>query len=342
MSSVEPEIRKAFEALDTLQGSLSVRWREHTNRRTIIVLIVGGAVLLTTYLFAIRPPNQFPIGELVPVESGQSVTQMAITLREMNVVRSAFMFRALVTVLGTERSIRAGDYVFKEPVDVFRVARSLSVGAFGLEPTRIRVPEGANTREMASIFESQLVRFDKDSFIEKSSLYEGYLFPDTYFFLPNANENTVLDTLRQNFEVQMETLRPLIASSTRSLDEIVTMASIIEKEARNSADRRKISSVLWNRMDRNMALQVDVTFLYTIGKGTFELTKDDLASESPYNTYVNKGLPPTPICSPSIDAIRAALQPDRTDFLYFMADHSGVTHFCKSYACHLANKARYY
>jgi UPF0755 protein len=171
---------------------------------------------------------------------------------------------------------------------------------------------------------------------------EGYLFPDTYFFLPNATEDTVIQTMRQNFDAHIATVQADIDASGKPLSEIITLASIIEREARNPEERRKISSVLWNRLKKDMALQVDVTFLYTIGKGTFELTKDDLASDSPYNTYINKGLPPTPIGSPSLDAIVAAAVPAKTDYLFFMADLRGVTHFCKTHSCHQANKLRYY
>jgi len=196
--------------------------------------------------------------------------------------------------------------------------------------------------EMAALFDKQFERFDADNFLAQTKLQEGYLFPDTYFFLPNVTEDTVIQAMRQNFDAQIEPLLPQIASSTHPLSDIVIMASIVEREARNSADRRMISGVLWNRIDRGMALQVDVTFLYTIGKGTFQLTNKDLLTDSPYNTYMRKGLPPTAIGSPSLDSLEAAVSPTKNNYLYFLADHSGVTHFCKTYACQLANKARYF
>jgi UPF0755 protein len=195
---------------------------------------------------------------------------------------------------------------------------------------------------MAIIYDRLLQRFDAEKFLSKAQPQEGYLFPDTYFFLPNATEDTVIATMRQNFDKQVDTIREEIDAFGQPFEDIVILASIIEKEAHNFDDRRKISSVLWNRLERGMALQVDVTFLYTIGKGTFQLTKDDLASDSPYNTYINKGLPPTAIGSPSLDALLAAVQPAKTEYLFFMADLTGVTHFCKTHACHEANKARYY
>lgn len=342
MRNLENSIRDALNTLDSLQKALSERWRPHTNRRTTIILILLGAFLTSFYIFFVEPPDEFPIDTLIAVESGASVSDIAYSLEEQGVIQSPFVFKALVMLIGSDREVRAGDYIFKEPKDVFAVARAISSGAFGLEPIRIRVPEGAMVKDMAIIFGTRLQRFNEENFIAQATRMEGYLFPDTYFFLPNATEDTVIQTMRQNFDTQIATIQEEIDASGKPLSELVILASIIEKEARNSEDRRKISSVLWNRLEIDMALQVDVTFLYTIGKGTFDLTKADLASDSPYNTYVNKGLPPTPIGSPSLDALLAAAQPADTNFLFFMADLQGVTHFCRTHSCHEANKRRYY
>ena len=321
---------------------LSLRWREHTNRRTIIILVLSGAVAAYLYVTAIAPPDNFPVDTLVAVPAGQTLAETAEALEENGVVRSALMLRGLVTLMGDERKVRAGDYLFKEPRDVFSVARALAIGAFGLEPLRIRIAEGATTKEMAVLYDLQLERFNAENFLAQAQPQEGYLFPDTYFFLPNATEDTILQAMRQNFEQKIATIQPPVASSTRSLSDIVIMASILEREARNTKDRRMISGVLWNRLRIGMPLQVDVTFLYTIGKGTFQLTNQDLITPSPYNTYINKGLPPTAIGSPSLDSLLAALTPTKSDYLYFLADHRGITHYCKTYACQKANKAKYF
>jgi UPF0755 protein len=244
-------------------------------------------------------------------------------------------------ILGRARGAKAGDYIFKEPQSVWGIARRISTGAFGLEPVRIRITEGATTREMAEQLSKALPRFNADAFLLAARPQEGYLFPDTYFFLPNAHEDAVLDTLRQNFDAHIAELQPLIAASGHSLEEIITMASIIEREARVPADRRMISGVLWNRIRINMPLQVDVTFLYTVGKNTFQLTLADLRTDHPYNTYVNKGLPPGPIGSPSLDSIQAAAEPTPNPYLFYLADNTGVTHFSKTYEEHLRKKRLY-
>jgi len=342
MEPPEQKLEELFDKGHGLLGRLGERWDLHANRRTLIILVVIGALTTFFYLRVIQPPDAFPLNQLVAVPAGQSLGEVAQAIEDAEVVRSALALEVVVKLLGNERNVHAGDYLFKEPLDIFSVAHKLAVGAYGLEPTRVRIHEGATTKEMAALLDKQFERFDADNFLAQTRLQEGYLFPDTYFFLPNVTEDTVIQAMRQNFDAKIEPLLPQIASSTRSLSDIVIMASIIEREARNSADRRMISGVLWNRIARGMPLQVDVTFLYTIGKGTFQLTNRDLLTDSPYNTYMRKGLPPTAIGSPSLDSLEAAVNPTKNNYLYFLADHSGVTHFCKTYACQLANKARYF
>lgn len=342
MPPIEDSLQEAFDTGNSWLSALSVRWREHTNRRTIIILILLGALFAYLYISVIQPPDTFPVDKLVSVDPGLSVSQVGATLEKDGVVRSALAFRLLIILMGDQRRVQAGDYLFKEPLDILSVARALAVGQYGLEPVKIRVPEGATAKEIATIFGSRLERFNAGSFLAQAEPMEGYLFPDTYNFLPNANEAIVLQAMRQNFDTHVATIEPQIASSTHSLSDIVVMASILEREAYNTKDRRMIAGVLWNRLTRGMALQVDATFAYTIGKGTFQLTRTDLASDSPYNTYKYKGLPPGAIGNPSLDSLLAAATPIKSDYLFFLADHSGVTHYCKNYACQLANKARYF
>lgn len=349
MNPLEKTLQKLFAFLDRIQFGMSERWREHTNRRTVLILVVVGVFAIYSYLYIIRPPDSFPLNNLVTIPEGASVRDTANILKGADVIRSRWAFHIVVKMMRTETTLHAGDYLFKEPRDVFAVAKAISLGAFGLEPFRIRVHEGATTKEMARLFDAQLQRFDADKFLAEAQPKEGYFFPDTYFFLPNATEQTVINTMRQNFDDHLETqvvgtttLAQVIEQSGKSLEEIVILASIIEREARNPTDRRLISGVLWNRLKKNMPLQVDVTFIYTLGKGTFQLTMADLKSDSPYNTYVHKGLPPTAIGSPSLDSLIAAAMPTKSSYLFFLADHDGVTHFCKDFACQSANKDLYF
>jgi len=334
-------LEKYFIRFEHVEGEISDRWRLHANRMSLMILIAVGLAALLLYLFVIQPPEKFPVDQLVSVPTGQTLSQVSQTLYEDGVIRSPLAFRLLTKILGHERGVQAGDYLFKQPLDIFTIARSISIGAFGLEAQHIRIPEGATTKEMSIIFSSKLERFNQANFLAQAQPIEGYLFPDTYYFLPNATEDMVIQAMRQNFDTHEAQIDPMIQASGRSLRDIVIMASLVEREARNTDDRRKIAGVLWNRIDRDMALQVDVTFLYTIGKGTFDLTMKDLLSDSPYNTYKNKGFPPTPIGSPSLDSLMAAADPIKSDYLFYLADNSGITHFSKTYAEH-ARKQKLY
>lgn len=334
-------LERFFAFYNEALAELSARWQPHANRRTITALIAFGIIAGVLYSNVIRPPDEFPIDVLITIEEGDTLKSVAQKFKEQKVVRSALVLKAMVRVVGNERGIHAGDYLFKEPKDIFNVSRAISIGAFGLEPLRIRIPEGATTKEMGKIFGGRLQRFDEENFRVLALPLEGYLYPDTYFFLPNATEDLVVRTMRQNFDTQISTVEHDIASSTRSRPDIITMASLLEREARNFEDRRMISGVLWNRVDKGMLLQVDAAFLYTLGRSTYQLTMEDLASDTPYNTYRFKGLPPGPIGSPSLDSIRAALSPTKHTYLYYLADRNGTTYYSRTYQDHLAKKRRY-
>ncbi|HEY4513947.1 MAG TPA: endolytic transglycosylase MltG [Candidatus Paceibacterota bacterium] len=321
--------------------NLSFKWREHTNRRTILILIIFGSFAVFLFQYIIRPPDNFPLNELVTIEEGSTLEAASAYLESAKVVRSTDAFRIIVTLMGKEKEVHAGDYLFKEPQTIFAVSRAISIGAYGLEPTRIRVPEGATTKEMAALFDIPLLRFDAEEFQEAAKLEEGFLFPDTYFFLPNATDELVIRTMRQNFDTQIATISDKIDLFGKPLRDVVIMASLLEREARNTRDRRMIAGVLWNRLEKGMLLQVDAAFLYTLGKGTYELSTADLESDSPYNTYRYKGLPAGPIGSPSMDSLIAAVTPIDHDYLYYLADKKGVTYYSKSYAEHLRKKNLY-
>lgn len=333
---------RLFAAADKLDQEVTVNWREQANRRSVVILLAIGSLVLLSYVFLIAPPPRFPTGDLIPVPEGMTAQEAGALLEEQGVVRNGTAFSIAVTILGADRGVRAGDYLFKEPKDLLAVARAITTGAFGLEPLRIRVPEGATAKDMAKLFSSQLQRFDSEKFLALAQPDEGFLFPDTYFFLPNADETTVIRALRQNFDTNIASLAGEIESFGKPLRDVVIMASILEKEARIFRDRRMISGVLWRRIKIDMALQVDAAFLYSIGRTTFTLTRADLQDKNdPYNTYVNKGLPPGAIGSPSLESLRAAVTPIDEGYLFYLADKSNVTHYSKTYEQHLEKKMLY-
>lgn len=331
-----------FEWIYTEPQRIALEWREHSNRRSMVMILLGGGFALVLYMYVIAPPPQFPVGKLVSVPEGSSAAEVGELLENQGVIRQSQAFRAAVILLGRDTSVRAGDYLFKEPKDLISIARAITTGAYGLEPIRIRIPEGATTKDMAKLYSAQLQRFNADAFMEKAQPMEGYLFPDTYFFLPNATEDIVIDAMRQNFDAQIASLLGDITKSGHPLKDVVIMASILEKEAHTYDDRQMIAGVLWRRIKIGMALQVDAAFLYSLGYTTFDLTKADLANkDDPYNTYANKGLPPGAIGSPSLSSLRAAVNPIDRGYLFYLADRNHITHFSKTYEEHLRLKAQY-
>src|SRR3989344_2473208 len=213
---------------------------------TLAILVPSGIAAGLIYVFMLMPPADFPLRTLVVVPEGATSSEIGGALKEQRVIRSGLVFRGLSIVLGYERDLHAGDYMFDEPVSVFHIVRKLALGAYGLEPIHIRIPEGAMTRNMATIFAKQLVRFNAENFLAQAKPMEGYLFPDTYYFMPNATEDTILRTMRQNFDSHIAPLLPEIEASGHTLEDIMVMASMLEREARKSEDRRKIAGVLWN------------------------------------------------------------------------------------------------
>ena len=345
MSFFQQFIKHLAKTILKRMGVLSERLydqrNENTNRRTLVIASVLAAVLLLPYLLFMRPPSVFPADELIEISEGMTLREIAEFLKDNQVIISPALFKVTVYALGRERDIKFGDYYFKTPVNVFRVARALSYGVYGLEPIRIRVPEGSMARDIAPMFAAHLERFNEERFLRNTAQMEGHLFPDTYFFLPNADDRLVLRTLRQSFDTHVAEFEQEITAFGRPLEDIVIMASILEREARNMYDRRMIAGVLWKRLEMDMPLQVDAVFLYSLGKATFELTSADLSSDSPYNTYRFKGLPPTAIGNPSLDSLRAAITPIENDYLFYLADRNNVTHYSKTHEEHVEKKRIY-
>lgn len=338
---MDSRIEETAETAKTLINHLLVHWREHVNRRTLTVLIAILAPFMVLYITALRAPSEFPSGSIITVEHEQSLEKIALALVEEKVIRSAPAFELIVRILRGDRKLHAGDYLFRTPRNSWRIARAIIAGDYGIEPVRINVPAGATVEGMADIFEKRMIRFNRTLFVERALPYEGYLYPDTYFFLPTAREDIIINTLRETFDAKMTSLATDVEKFGKTIEDVVIMASLLEREESDYEDKRKIAGVLWKRLEINMPLQVDATFVYIIGKGSNQLTLEDLEYDSPYNTYKNKGLPPGPIASPSIDSIRAAINPAKHDYLFYLADRNGTTHYSATYKEHLRKK-RYY
>lgn len=304
---------------------------------------VGALVFLgwLFYYFFLSPLAYFPSGSYVVIPKGATLKEVGVLLEERGVIRGDWLFRQFARVFGDDRGVPAGVYYFGRPKNLVLVAVQVANGNFETTPTRVVIPEGSSTKDIARILYDKMPIFDRRAFLQATQDKEGYLFPDTYFFMPSDTTEAILSVFNNTYHTRLSKLRRDIEDSGHTEREILTMASILEKEANKEEDRRRIAGVLWHRIDIGMPLQVDAVFPYILGKNTFEVTLEDLKYDSPYNTYKYKGLPPGPINNPGVGTITAALNPIPSNYVFFLSDLDGNFHYATTYDQHLANKKKY-
>ena len=297
-------------------------------------------LLTIFYHFFLRAPSDFPQKGIVSIENGESLQAITNTLHDEKIVRSPLIFRTLVIFLGGEKKIIAGDYYLEKKTGPLNLAYRFIKGDFQLEVRKVTIPEGWNIFQIADYFENSLISFNKSYFLLLAKGKEGYLFPDTYFVSPVSTSEILIKKMEDNFKDKISNI-PEISTSTKSLKDIIIIASILEAEARTTESRRTIAGILYKRLSIGMPLQVDSTFLYINGKNTYELTLEDLKIDSLYNTYKYNGLPPGPIGNPGLDSILAALNPIKTKYLYFLSSRSGDMYYAQTFEQHKRNKELY-
>lgn len=304
-----------------------------------LVLVTAGLLYVGRHYFV--APIDFPVPYQLYIDKGQTLFSISNELAKDRVIQSPRMFEMFMIALGSERTVSEGDYSFPAPISVLEVAMRISGRQFGIERTKVTFPEGFTVSDISARLAANFEGFDTIRFSALTKDAEGYLFPDTYRFFPSVTADVVVNTLKQNFTAKISPLEKDIASSKRNRSDIIIMASIIEKEANGTDDRAMISGILWKRLDAGIALQVDAPFLFLFDKESKELTRADLATKSPYNTYLNKGLPPTPINNPGLAAITAAIHPVSSPYLYYLHDKTGQIHYARTYTEHKKNIALY-
>jgi UPF0755 protein len=276
--------------------------------------------------------------------------QIATQLEREGLIKSARYFGLLARLRRYDRSIRAGTHWVDGNQRTSDILTQLLSG--GLRITRVTVPEGKSILQIASILAAELP-FDSAAFVmatrdsitvaqwvsDTARTLEGYLYPDTYFLDVNTNEREAITILAERFrEVFTTEMRERADSIGMTTHELITLASIIEKEAQVASERGIISQVFHTRLKIGYKLGSDPTVKYAMGTANRRLSFRDVEIDSPYNTYRYYGLPPGPICSPGRGAILAALHPDDTDFLYFVANWDGTHTFTRSLRQHVAAK----
>jgi UPF0755 protein len=285
----------------------------------------------------------------VSIPEGADITRIADILRKQGLIEHPLLFRYAVRVMGADTKIQAGNMLLASGQSLFELVRNLTrAKALGI-PVTLR--EGITSMDVAAILQKKL-GLDSSAFMEVVSdtqfvrelglggpSLEGYLYPDTYFIAAGTDAHRVARRMVANFRNHLpDSVEERAAGVGLSLHQVVTLASIIEWETLVRSEARTISSVYHNRLRKGMMLQADPTVSYALGKGPSRLFYSDLRVDSPYNTYRNTGLPPGPINNPSWFSIQAALNPERTGYLYFVARGDGTHAFSTNLADHLDAK----
>lgn len=310
---------------------------------TYIKFVIIGLSLLVAHLIFLNfflPLSKAGKWKEVWIPNGASYTQGVHILKREGIVKNEFVFHVVGKITGIETDMKAGYYNLNTSMSPWRVLRYLRKGL--IVQHRITIPEGADLNSIKPKFidtgliseELWEIVYDReflDSLNIKAPSLEGYLYPDTYNFAKGVNPRDIfrmmVQRLRKYFNHELLKRAEEIGMSER---EVLTLASIIEKEVIYNFERPLISAVYNNRLKKNMRLQADPTVNYGVLKKDNSITRSDLKRVTPYNTYAINGLPPGPIAFPGIRSIRAALYPADTDYLFFVSKNDGTHHFSRT------------
>ncbi len=303
------------------------------------ILLLGGGFLAWDWH---TPYQLVPKETLVTVPKGMHAGQVMELLAREGVVRSRVSFKMAYALFGRPRGLRAGTYKFDRPLTPLQIIDKLNRGDVVF--VKVTVPEGLRSDETARILaDSGLGHEDAyrramgrpQDILDldpKAKTLEGYLFPETYFLDPTLSEETVVQAMVKNFR-QWWGGKGRTLQNGMTLGELVTLASLVEKETASSVERGLIAGVFCNRLRLGMPLQTDPSIVYAEAKaGAYRgfLTRLDWGFQSPYNTYLHAGLPPGPICSPGRASLEAALNPTPSPYLYFVSRHDGTHAFSRT------------
>lgn len=333
-----------------------------------IVLLFFIIVIISAFLWyknGIKPVNTKNVVEkIIQIETGARTTDIISTLKKEELIRSNFA-TVVYMKLNNIKGLQAGKYKFNTSMSLEEILKILSKGEVCDETIKITFKEGKNMRWIAKTISEQTSNTEEDVYsllkdqkyinslikkywfltsnIQDESIYyplEGYLFPDTYIFESNnVSVKTIFNIILNKTDKVLSKYKNQIEASEKNIHEILTIASIVELEGNDYTARTGISSVIYNRLNKNMSLGSDVTTYYAmqLDMGERNLFKSEIKTENPYNTRgpkMNGKLPIGPISNPSEEAIKAALNPSNTDYLYFVSDNNGKVYFTSTYAEH--------
>ena len=308
-----------------------------------ILLIIGSLIVFTWWNNGLSPANpKDKTSQIFVVPKGESIREIVNKLKTKNLIKDPIVFFLMIKKLGLDKKIEAGDFRLSPSMNAQEIAQNLTHGTIDIWVT---IVEGQRAEEVADTLQEKVPGYKTDW---KNDLIanEGYLFPDTYLIPKDADINLIISLMRKNFDKKFES----IDNSNKNLitHQIVIIASMIEREAKFPEDRPLVGSVILNRLNQALPLQIDATVQYVLGYQKDEkswwkknLTFEDLKIDSSYNTYKNVGLPSSPIANPGLGALQGAIMPPKTDYLYYVSDKSGHLHFAKNLEGHNFNIEKY-
>lgn len=308
----------------------------------LLFLLFLLVVAVSWWLWAISPACQTDCqAKIFVIEKGEGLSSIAENLGKEDLIRSSLAFRLLVAKEGLSRKIQAGDFRLNARMSSLEIAEGLTHGTLDRWVT---FPEGWRREEIGEkLSQSDLPEFNLSEFLEGTRNLEGKLFPDTYLFPKEVTAQGAIEMMTKNFEKK----------TPQPSRETLILASIIEREAKYKEDRPIIAGILLKRLEADWPLQTDATIQYAIGTRRCQgqtqecewwpkvLTREDLAIKSPYNTYLNLGLPPAPISNPGLSVIEAVLNPTQSDYWYYLSDSEGRMHYGKTEEEHFENIEKY-
>lgn len=333
-----------------------------------LIAVDGVALLFFAYLTfgALRPLDSSNKSLMdFRIEKGQGARKIAANLEGGGIISNDLYFNFYIWRSKSADLLKAGNYEFSPSMTIPKIVQILREGKVKIDlGIKVTIPEGTKTSQIESaliaaglaVSKSELEEavgvsaplayeifgFDFLLDLPSRATIDGFLFPDTYFFARDSDVHGIIKKMLQNFgEKVQESLRVKMKARGKNLYEVVILASLLEKEVRTFEDMKLVSGILWKRMEIGMPLQVDATLAYITGKKTGEITNDDKEIDSSYNTYKYRGLPPSPIANPGLNAIRAATEPAVSDYLYYLSTPQGETIFSKTLDEHNKNRAKY-
>jgi UPF0755 protein len=317
--------------------------RKKASPRVIIFLVVTLVILFVLVVVEIFPGmiTKKKGGDII-IDESLSAKEIALFLKSENFIIDPYGFQIIASLSSKDTKLKSGRYKLQNINNVFNLIASLEKGGLP-EEISVTIPEGFTVKEIAKRLSENKIISDEQGFIEYALPFEGFLFPDTYRFVKGEVFDSIVLKMRNRFqEILGDALESLPDNYGFSLEEVIILASIVEKEAKLDKDRPLVASVFLNRLSINMPLQADSTINYILHEHKEWLSKEDYEIDSPYNTYRYPGLPEGPISNPGRASVLAVLNAPESPYYYFMTKPDGEAIFAKTLTEHERNLAEYY